>query len=67
MQGLAHPHVSLGKKETTEFHLNVIKMRAFAKLLDTKKMMHHCAHLFSATDVEYRLNARLQIRRVLWC
>lgn len=60
MQGSAHPHVSLGNRETTEFHFDVIKMRVFARLLDTEeRMMQHRAHLLSAADVEYRLIARV--------
>lgn len=44
----------LGKRETTEFHFDMIKMHVFARLLDTKeRMMHHRAGLFSDADVKH--------------
>lgn len=67
MQRLAYPHVRLGKRETTEFHFDMIKMHVFALLLDTKeRMMHHRAGLFSDANVKHRCQAA-QIHRVLWC
>lgn len=60
MQGSARSHVSLGKRETIEFHFVVIKPCVFARLLDPKKKTtHRCGHFFSAADVEYHVNARL--------